>query len=75
VFLLRTPGYVAAGAGAAAAGLFLIACFNNPFLYAQVNVPAFVIIGSGLGVALGRREGRVGEPSSSITPATKDASP
>ena len=54
VFLLRTPGYVAAGAGAAAAGLFLIACFNNPFLYTQVNVPAFVIIGTGLGVAMRR---------------------
>lgn len=49
--LLRTPGYVAAGAGAAAAGLFVLACFNNPFLYAQVNVPAFIVIGAGLGLA------------------------
>jgi hypothetical protein len=50
VLLLRTPGYIAAGAGAATAGLFLMACFNNPFLYTQVNVPAFLIIGTGLGV-------------------------
>ncbi|HYI23617.1 MAG TPA: O-antigen ligase family protein [Candidatus Limnocylindrales bacterium] len=51
IVLLRCSNLLAAGAGAAAAGLFLSATFNNPFLNSQLNVPAFLIIGMGLGIA------------------------
>jgi hypothetical protein len=54
IVLMRRAGVLFAGAGAAAAGLFVMAFFNNPFLYTQVNVPAFVIIGTGLGLAVRR---------------------
>ena len=53
LFLVRSRNHLAVGAGAAAAGLFLAASFNNPFLNTQLNVPAFLIIGTGLGLALG----------------------
>jgi O-antigen ligase len=56
--VLRAGGWLAAGAAAAAAGLFLMAAFNNPFLYTQVNVPAFLIVGVGLGLALRERTER-----------------
>ncbi|MEX2546805.1 MAG: O-antigen ligase family protein, partial [Chloroflexota bacterium] len=52
LILLRSRNRLAAGTGAAAAGLFLAACFNNPFLNTQLNVPAFLIIGTGLGLAV-----------------------
>ena len=58
VTLARTrSGYLPAAAAATAAGVFVMACFNNPFLYTQFNVPTFMVIGAGLGVALdaGRR--------------------
>lgn len=66
ISLLRVPGYVGAGAAAAAAGLFMMASFNNPFLYPQVNVPGFLIIGAGLGLAL-RRFDEPSEPGESPT--------
>ena len=57
VTLVRTRGgYLPAAAAATAAGVFVMACFNNPFLYTQVNVPTFLVIGTGLGVALARAE-------------------
>ena len=48
-------GYLPAAAAAAAGGVFVMASFNNPFLYTQVNVPTFLLIGTGLGVALTAR--------------------
>lgn len=51
IVLLRTNNLLAAGAGAAAAGLFVSAFFNNPFINAQLNVACFLIIGTGLGIA------------------------
>ena len=51
IVLLRCSNLLAAGTGAAAAGLFLSATFNNPFINSQLNVPAFLIIGTGLGIA------------------------
>ncbi len=69
--------YVAVGAGAAAAGLFIMACFNNPFLYAQVNVPAFLIIGTGLGfaqrTAAAPLDGAQRTPISSLERSTRSA--
>ncbi len=49
--ILRGRTWLAAGTAAAMAGLIVMACFNNPFLYAQVNIPAFIVIGTGLGLA------------------------
>ena len=50
--LARANSWVAATSGALAAGAFVAACFNNPFIYTQVNVALFTVIGIGLGVAL-----------------------
>ncbi len=50
VVLLRGQGTLAVATGTAAVGLFLAACFNNPFLSVQLNVPAFLIVGTGLGL-------------------------
>jgi O-antigen ligase len=63
--ILRAGGWLAAGAAAATAGFFLMATFNNPFLYTQVNVPAFLIMGIGLGLSLSGRAapGPIGPPS------------
>ncbi len=49
--LLRSPNLMIAAIGAAAAGLFIAACFNNPFINVQVNVPAFLVVGVGIGLA------------------------
>jgi O-antigen ligase len=49
--LARAPGWLGAGAFAAALGYFIAACFNNPFLFLQVGVPAYLVIGTGLGWA------------------------
>jgi O-antigen ligase len=50
---LRTrASYATAAAASAAGGVFVMACFNNPFLYTQVNVPAFLVIGAGLGATV-----------------------
>lgn len=51
----RAGSWIGATAAAAAAGVFVAACFNNPFIYTQVNVPAFTIIGVGLGLAVKRQ--------------------
>lgn len=57
IVLLRAHHWVATTAAAVAAGAFLVACFNNPFLYSQVNVPLFTVIGIGLGITVRRRDG------------------
>ena len=64
IVLLRTPALLAAGTGAAAAGLFLMAVLNNPFLNSQLNVPAFLVIGTGLGIAARRSYSATTTPSS-----------
>jgi hypothetical protein len=48
--LAKTPGWVAAATLAGAVGYFVAACFNNPFLFFQISVPAYVTIGTGLGL-------------------------
>jgi O-antigen ligase len=52
--VIRAGGVIAVSAAAVAAGFALMAAFNNPFLYAQVTVPTFMVIGTGLGLALAR---------------------
>lgn len=54
VLAFRARGYIAAGAAAAAVAVFLMAGFNNPLLYTQVNVPAFLVLGAGLALAFDR---------------------
>ena len=51
LLVVRAPGWLAAGAAAAGAAFFMMAFFNNPFIYTQVNVPAFLVVGIGVGVA------------------------
>lgn len=51
VALLRAPGWIPAGSAAALAALFVMASFNNPLMYVQVNVPTFLAVGAGLGLA------------------------
>ena len=49
--LLRAPGWPSSAGAAACGALFVMATFNNPLLYIQVNVPAFLVIGMALGYA------------------------
>ena len=70
--ILRGRGWLPAAAAGAAAGVFLMAAFNNPFLYEQVNVPAFLLIGTGLGLAqrhLALANSLRREPSQPASPA------
>jgi hypothetical protein len=60
VALARTRGWMGAATLAAASGYFLAASFNNPFLFLQVGVPAYVTIGTGL--AWSRRRSGVTVP-------------
>lgn len=55
IVLLRANNWIAATGAAAAASAFVAANFNNPFIYTQVNVALFTIIGIGLAVVQGRR--------------------
>jgi len=48
--LFRTRGWAGAGVGAGALALIAMASFNNPFLYAQVNVPVFLALGLALSI-------------------------
>jgi O-antigen ligase len=61
--LLRARGWLSAGIAAAAAALFVMACFNNPFIYVQVTAPAFLVIGTGLGLAIAQADGQAPAPS------------
>jgi O-Antigen ligase len=58
VTLARTAGWIGGATLAAAVGYFIAASFNNPFLFLQVGVPAFVVIGTGLASSRRRTEGR-----------------
>jgi hypothetical protein len=40
--------------------IVLAACFNNPFLYNQVMLPAFIVTGTGLGLAVEARRTAAG---------------
>jgi O-antigen ligase len=49
--LARVPGWVGAGILGAFVSFALAACFNNPFLFNQVTIPAVVITGTGVALA------------------------
>jgi O-antigen ligase/polysaccharide polymerase Wzy-like membrane protein len=51
VWLARIPGWLGAGIIGAFVSFALAACFNNPFLFNQVTIPAMVIAGTGVGLA------------------------
>jgi O-antigen ligase len=51
VSLARVPGWLGAGIIGAFVSFALAACFNNPFLFNQVTIPAAVIAGIGVGLA------------------------
>jgi O-antigen ligase/polysaccharide polymerase Wzy-like membrane protein len=57
LWLARIPGWLGAGILGAFVSFALAACFNNPFLFNQVTIPAFVIAGTGVAIA-----GRVTAP-------------
>jgi O-antigen ligase len=46
--LSRKRTWVAVAAAAGLAGFAVMASFNNPLLYVQVNVPAFLLLGMGI---------------------------
>lgn len=49
--LNRRKDWLGTAVTASFVSIVLAACFNNPFLYNQVMIPAFVVTGSGLGLA------------------------
>jgi O-antigen ligase/polysaccharide polymerase Wzy-like membrane protein len=53
--LARRPGWLETATLAAFVSMVLAASFNNPFLFSQVTIPAFVVAGTG--VALSRLGG------------------
>jgi O-antigen ligase len=61
--LARVPGWLGAGILGAFVSLALAACFNNPFLFNQVTIPAVVITGTGVGLAAMIRPSPVTEPA------------
>ena len=77
IVLLRANNWIAATGAAVAAGAFVAANFNNPFIYTQVNVALFTMIGIGLGLAVRRRNGVGPErlTSSSAAPVQPAAQP
>ena len=71
--ILRGHGWLQAGAAAAAAAVFVMAVFNNPFLYEQVTVPVFLLIGTGLGLAQRHRATQGSSRRNSAQPAAAQA--
>jgi hypothetical protein len=59
----RVAGWLGAGILGAFVSLALAACFNNPFLFNQVTIPAVVIAGTGVALASIARAGPVTEPA------------
>jgi hypothetical protein len=62
--LARIPGWLGLGILGAFLSLAIAACFNNPFLFNQVTIPAFVITGTGIALA-----GRARAPASELATA------
>lgn len=52
IVLARRRGWLATGIFATFLSLCLAACFNNTFLFNQVTIPAFVLAGCGVAMAL-----------------------
>jgi uncharacterized membrane protein YqjE len=61
--LASVPGWLGVGILGAFLSLVLAACFNNPFLFNQVTIPAVVIAGSGVALAATARAAVVTEPA------------
>jgi O-antigen ligase len=53
VSLARRPGWLETGILASFTAFCLAAAFNNPFLFNQVTIPAFILAGSGVALAIG----------------------
>jgi hypothetical protein len=52
VSLARRPGWLETGLLASFLAFCLAASFNNPFLFNQVTIPAFIVAGTGIGLTL-----------------------
>jgi O-antigen ligase len=50
--LARRPGWLETGLLASFLAFCLAASFNNPFLFNQVTIPAFIVAGTGIGLTL-----------------------
>ena len=76
IWLARVPDPIGGGLLAGTAGYFLMASFNNPFLFIQISVVAFTAIGFGLAQAVRRRgsngPGHVAE-AADVTPSQADS--
>jgi O-antigen ligase len=60
VTLWRRRDWLGTGILVAFVSIVLAACFNNPFLYNQVMLPAFIVTGTGLGLAVEARRTAAG---------------
>ena len=67
--LARRRGWVETGILASFVSLVVAACFNNPFLFNQVTIPAFVLAGTGVALA-GLPEQGDADPDSIADPAS-----
>jgi hypothetical protein len=56
IWLARVPGPIGGGLLAGAAGYFLMASFNNPFLFIQISLVVFTATGFGLAESVRRRQ-------------------
>jgi O-antigen ligase len=52
VILIRRTGWLETGILASFTAFCLAAAFNNPFLFNQVTIPAFILAGTGVALAL-----------------------
>ena len=72
-WLTRRRDALGGGILAGAAGYFLMASFNNPFLFIQISIVAFVAIGTGLALARSRAADGEAVVVTGSGPATADA--
>ncbi len=71
--LARVPGWLGTGTLAGFLAFVLAASFNNPFLFIQVSLVAFTIVGTGL--AWGRRWPGASKPADETPAAGSDPGP
>jgi hypothetical protein len=55
IALLKRRGWLETGLAASFLAFCLAASFNNPFLFDQVTIPAFIIAGTGIGLTVAGR--------------------
>ncbi|HEV8489970.1 MAG TPA: O-antigen ligase family protein [Candidatus Limnocylindrales bacterium] len=72
-WLARVTGWLGLGILGAFISLVLAACFNNPFLFNQVTIPAFIITGTGVALAALVAAPPAAPPAAEPAPASEPA--